>query len=57
MRSKEHLFDVRCVERNIRKGLVKREDYKKYLKALREAAPASGGGQTHHHGDSDDSST
>jgi hypothetical protein len=26
MRSKEHLFDVRCVERNIRKGLVKRED-------------------------------
>jgi hypothetical protein len=36
-RNKDQLYDVRCVERNIRKGLLKREDYKKYLKGLRDS--------------------
>ncbi len=28
------LFDVRTIERNIRKGLTTRKDYEKYLKTL-----------------------
>jgi hypothetical protein len=32
------LFDRRIVERNIKKGLVTRKDYDKYLKALDDAA-------------------
>ena len=32
------LFDVRTVERNIKKGLVTRKDYEKYLKSLGDAA-------------------
>lgn len=32
------LFDVRTVERNIKKGLVTRKDYDKYLKSLGDAA-------------------
>ncbi|MBN1962376.1 MAG: hypothetical protein JW841_15695 [Deltaproteobacteria bacterium] len=31
---KEILFDVRMVERHIRSGLIKREDYEKYLAEL-----------------------
>lgn len=31
------LFDVRTVERNIKKGLVTRKDYEKYLKSLGDA--------------------
>jgi hypothetical protein len=32
------LFDVRTIERNIRKGLTTRKDYEKYLKSLPDAA-------------------
>jgi hypothetical protein len=32
------LFDNRTVERNIRKGLVSRKDYEKFLKTLPDAA-------------------
>ncbi len=32
------LFDRRTVERNIKKGLVSRKDYDKYMKALGDAA-------------------
>ncbi len=32
------LFDRRTVERNIKKGLITRKDYDKYLKALGDAA-------------------
>jgi len=32
------LFDRRVVERNIKKGLVTRKDYDKYLKALGDVA-------------------
>lgn len=31
------LFDVRTVDRNIKKGLVTRKDYEKYLKSLNDA--------------------
>jgi hypothetical protein len=33
------LFDRRIVERNIKKGIVTRKDYDKYLKALGDTAP------------------
>jgi hypothetical protein len=32
------LYDKRTVERNIKKGLVSRKDYEKYLKSLDDAA-------------------
>jgi hypothetical protein len=32
------LYDKRTVERNIKKGLVSRKDYEKYLKSLEDAA-------------------
>ena len=32
------LFDKRTVERNIKKGLLSRKDYEKYLKSLDDAA-------------------
>ena len=32
------LFDRRVVERNIKKGLVTRKDYEKYLKSLDDSA-------------------
>ena len=32
------LFDRRTVERNIKKGLITRKDYDKYLKALSDVA-------------------
>ncbi|HEY0707966.1 MAG TPA: hypothetical protein VGG33_14275 [Polyangia bacterium] len=32
------LFDVRTIERNIRKGLTTRKDYDKYLKSLPDVA-------------------
>jgi hypothetical protein len=31
------LFDARVVERNIKRGLVSRKDYEKYLKSLADA--------------------
>ena len=30
----QRLFDVRTIERNIKKGLTNRKEYEKYLKAL-----------------------
>jgi len=32
------LFDRRVVERNIKKGLITRKDYEKYLKSLEDMA-------------------
>ncbi len=32
------LFDKRTVERNIKKGLITRKDYEKYLKTLDDSA-------------------
>jgi hypothetical protein len=32
------LFDRRIVERNIKKGLITRKDYEKYLKSLSDVA-------------------
>jgi hypothetical protein len=32
------LFDRRVVERNIKKGLITRKDYEKYLKSLSDVA-------------------
>ena len=34
----ERLYDKRTVERNIKKGLVSRKDYDKFLKALDDVA-------------------
>lgn len=42
------LFDVRTVERNIKKGLATRKDYERYLKDLedaREKAEAADAGE------------
>jgi hypothetical protein len=32
------LYDIRIIERNIKKGLVNRKDYHEYLKTLPDAA-------------------
>jgi hypothetical protein len=32
------LFDLRVVERNIKRGLVTRKEYERYLKSLADAA-------------------
>ncbi len=32
------LFDVRTVERNIKRGLITRKDYEKHLKSLADAS-------------------
>jgi hypothetical protein len=34
----QRLFDVRTIERNIKKGLVTRKDYEKHLKVLADSA-------------------
>ena len=34
----QRAFDVRTIERNIKKGNITRKDYEKYLKALPDAA-------------------
>lgn len=36
--SKERLFDVRAIERNIKHGLISRADVEKYLAGLPDAA-------------------
>jgi hypothetical protein len=33
------LFDLRTVERNIKRGLITRKDYEKFLKSLADVAP------------------
>jgi hypothetical protein len=32
-----HLFDVRTVERNIKRGLITRKEYERFLKSLGDA--------------------
>jgi hypothetical protein len=34
----EQLYDKRIIERNVRKGLLQRKDYDKYLKELPDVA-------------------
>lgn len=34
----KRLFDIRTVERNIKKGLITRKDYEKYVKSLADVA-------------------
>ncbi len=34
----DDLFDIRVVERNIREGIISREDYNKYLSAMIDEA-------------------
>jgi hypothetical protein len=34
----KRLFDLRTLERNIKKGLITRKDYEKYLKTLPDVA-------------------
>jgi hypothetical protein len=41
------LFDRRTVERNIKKGLITRKDYEKYMKTLDDAADKSTHGGEH----------
>jgi hypothetical protein len=33
-----HLFDVRVVERNIKRGLITRKEYERFLKSLDDVA-------------------
>ena len=33
-----HLFDVRTVERNLKRGLITRKEYERFLKSLSDAA-------------------
>ena len=37
-RDEQKIYDVRTLERNIRKGLITRKDYDKYLKTLPDRA-------------------
>jgi len=47
------LFDKRTVERNIKKGLVTRKDYEKYLKTLDDVADKGVYGSAETKGDDD----
>jgi hypothetical protein len=51
------LFDKRTVERNIKKGLVTRKDYDKYLKALDDVADKGVYGSAEPRDDEDDDDT
>ena len=42
----EELFDVRVVERNIRQGIISREDYDKYLSAMGDESEESADTET-----------
>jgi len=48
------LYDVRTIERTIRKGLVTRKDYEKYLKALPDVAEKAAPADTLDLADDDD---
>ena len=37
-RDESKMYDVRTLERNIRKGIITRKDYEKYLKTLVDKA-------------------
>lgn len=40
------LFDIRTVERNIKRGIITRKDYERYLKSLADAADKVAPSQT-----------
>ncbi|MBC8133045.1 MAG: hypothetical protein H7X95_08700 [Deltaproteobacteria bacterium] len=48
------LFDVRTIERNIKKGLVTRKDYEKHLKGLGDSAEKVAPPEEHPDDDADD---
>ena len=50
----QRLFDVRTIERNIKKGLLTRKDYEKHLKALADAAEKVAPVEEHFGDDDDD---
>ena len=37
-RDEQKLYDVRTLERNLRKGVINKKDYEKFLKALPDRA-------------------
>jgi hypothetical protein len=47
------LFDVRTIERNIRKGLTTRKDYEKFLKSLPDVAEKAAPPDAYHAADDD----
>ncbi len=40
------LFDIRTVERNIKRGIISRKDYERYLKSLADVADKVAPSQT-----------
>ena len=50
----QRLFDVRTIERNIKKGLVTRKDYEKHLKALADSAEKVAPPEEHPDDETDD---
>jgi len=42
----DEIFDIRVVERNIREGIISREDYNKYLSAMDDEAEESADTET-----------
>ena len=50
----QRLFDVRTIERNIKKGFVTRKDYEKHLKTLADAAEKVAPPEEHPDDDDDD---
>jgi hypothetical protein len=50
----QRLFDVRTIERNIKKGMTTRKDYEKHLKALADAADKVAPPEEHPDDDDDD---
>lgn len=50
----QRLFDVRTIERNIKKGLITRKDYEKHLKALNDATEKVAPHEDHELDDVDD---
>jgi hypothetical protein len=50
----QRLFDVRTIERNIKKGMTNRKEYEKHLKALVDAAEKVAPPEEHPGDDDDD---
>jgi hypothetical protein len=51
----QRLFDVRTIERNIKKGMTNRKEYEKHLKALVDTADKVAPPEEHPDDDDDDS--
>lgn len=45
--NRDHLFDVRIVERNITRGVVSREEYERWLESQEDAAELAENSSTH----------